>query len=417
MQSTLCYHDSLLYIENVSLEKIANQYGTPSYIYSRTTIENNWRQFDESFGDFPHQVCYAVKANSNIAILNLLVKLHSFFDIVSVGELVRVLAAGGKAEHVIFSGVGKSAFEIEFAIQKGVYCFNVESVPELERLEKIASQLQKKINIALRVNPNVDPDTHNYISTGLKENKFGIELDAIISIVNRITEFPSLNMIGLACHIGSQILSMKPFSMMIDKMLILYQQIKNMGICLDYLDFGGGLGIHYQDEKPPAIKEYVDMIKQKMSHYPVKIMIEPGRAIVGEAGVLLTRVEYIKETSHKKFAIVDAGMNDLLRPALYSAWQPVFPVIKHHDVLPSHYDIVGPVCESADFLAKNRQLTLYPNDLLAIDRAGAYGFSMSSNYNSRCLPAELLVDRDTVHLIRRRQTLEEMIALEKIIGD
>ena len=413
--SCLHYQQNELYIEQLSLKAIAEQFGTPCYVYSRAAIEKNWKSFDQAFQSLPHRVCYAVKANSNLAILSILAKLQSGFDIVSIGELARVIAAKGNLNKIRFSGVGKSYDEIEYAIKKGIYCFDVESEPELMRIQSIATQLGTVVNIALRVNPDVNPDTHAHISTGKKENKFGIDMNEIIPLCQQIKSMSSLSLVGIACHIGSQITKLEPFLLAVDCLIDLYKELQSIGLDIKHLNIGGGLGITYHHEKPPAIFDYAHALQQKLKELPIELIIEPGRAIVGNAGVLLTRVEYLKHTHHKNFAIVDAGMNDLMRPALYDAWQAILPVTKT-DGEKKQYDIAGPVCESADVLGKNRELSLQPGDLLAIDSAGAYGFSMSSNYNSRCRPAEVLVDDARVQLIRRRETIEELFALETIHG-
>lgn len=412
--SCLCYRGVNLYIENISLHQIAEKFGTPVYVYSQNAIISNWQAFTDAFSKIKyHRICYAVKANSNLAILNTLAKLDAGFDIVSLGELERVIKAGGLPEKIIFSGVGKSESEMTEAIRKNIYCFNVESEAELERLNAIAAKLKRIINISLRINPNIDPNTHAYISTGLKENKFGIEISQIIPICRRLPFFTSLHLIGIACHIGSQIVKINPFIRAIDRLLDIYQQLLDMNIQIRHLNLGGGLGIIYQDETPPSITEYVQALCNKIGNLPLEIIIEPGRSLIGNAGILLTRVEYIKHTSQKNFAIVDAGMNDLLRPALYQAWQNILPVTKKENG-ERLYDIAGPVCESADFLGKNRHLALQSGDLLAIDGAGAYGFSMSSNYNSRCRPAEVLVNNDKTMLIRRRETINDLFLLEPL---
>jgi diaminopimelate decarboxylase len=412
--SCLHYCNTELYIENASLKNVAEEFGTPCYVYSRAAIESNWRSFDQAFKTVPHHICYAVKANSNIAILHLLAQLNSGFDIVSVGELERVLAAGGDPNKIVFSGVGKSEIEITRAIEKKIYCFDVESEPELERLQTIASSLKTTINIALRINPNVDPHTHSYISTGLKENKFGIDSNDVLPLCLKLSSMKALRLIGIACHIGSQIVKLEPFLLAMDRLVEIYQKLNEHGIRIQHINIGGGLGITYRDEQPPGIDVYVNALQEKLSHYPIDIVVEPGRSIVGNAGVLLTRIEYLKHTGQKNFAIVDAGMNDLLRPALYHAWQDILPVALRHTET-KQYDIAGPVCESADFFAKDRKLAIHSGDLLAIDSAGAYGFSMSSNYNSRCRVAEIIVDGCRKHLIRRRETIDELFALEQII--
>lgn len=409
--SCLHYQGDELYIEKVSLETIAERFGTPCYVYSRKTIEDNWHAFDDAFQFIPHRICYAVKANGNLTILNLLARLQSGFDIVSVGELERVLIAGGDPKKIIFSGVGKKEEEITYAIHKGIDCFDVESTDELDRIQKIAEKLNKIVNIALRVNPDVDPNTHAYISTGLKENKFGIELSEVLPLCKKISSMTALRLIGIACHIGSQITELEPFMLAMDCMLDLYQQIRSSGIPITHLNIGGGLGIIYQHEKPPSVLEYAKALEKKLISHDVKIIIEPGRAIVGNAGTLITQVQYLKQSNHVNFAIVDAGLNDLLRPALYDAWHHILPVTIRHETK-KLYDIAGPVCESADFLGKNRDLALQLGDLLAIDSAGAYGFSMSSNYNARCRPAEVLVEGAEMKLIRRRETIQELFAAE-----
>jgi len=413
--SCLHYQENKLFIENVSLEEVAQHWGTPTYVYSRAALENNWSTFDQAFKGCRHRICYAVKANSNIAILNLFANKQSSFDIVSLGELERVIAAGGDPKKVVFSGVGKQEIEIEQALKKGILCFDVESEPELVRIQKIAAKLNTTANIAFRVNPNVDPRTHSYISTGLSENKFGIDFNEIIPLCQRLTTFPNLKLIGLASHIGSQIVELAPFMLAIDRLLELYKTLQSMGISLSHINIGGGLGIAYRNEQPPAIHDYAAILKEKLAPYPVELILEPGRSIVGNAGILLTRIEYLKHTQHKNFAIVDAGMNDLLRPALYQAWQAILPVTLRSTTEIKSYDIAGPVCESADFLGKNRELAIEAGDLLAVDTAGAYGFSMSSNYNSRGRAAEILIDGREMHNIRRRETIEDLFAAENIV--
>jgi diaminopimelate decarboxylase len=409
--SCLHYNGNDLYIENVSLKDVAEEFGTPCYIYSRAAIETNWQAFNDAFSGIPHRICYAVKANSNLAILNVLAKLNSGFDIVSLGELERVLAAGGDPQKIVFSGVGKKQIEIERAIEKNIYCFNVESEPELERMQQIASSLNATVNIALRINPNINPHTHSHITTGLNESKFGIDINDIIPLAKRISTLPSLKLIGIASHIGSQIVHLDPFLQVIDRLLMTYNQLSELGIRPSHINIGGGLGITYHDEHPPGIREYAHALQEKIKKQNIEIIIEPGRAIVGNAGVLLSRIEYLKHTQHKNFAIIDAGMNDLLRPALYDAWQNILPV-QLRNTEKKRYDIAGPVCESSDFLGKDRDLALNSGDLLAIDSSGAYGFSMSSNYNSRCRSPEILVDGTHASLIRRRESIEELFSSE-----
>jgi len=412
--SCLHYKNQSLCVERVSLAALAEQYGTPTYVYSKAKITENWHAFADALKPLKHRICYAVKANSNIAILQLLANLGAGFDIVSAGELARVLKAKGDPEKIIFSGVGKQVSEIKAAIAVGVSCINVESEAELIRLNDIAKQLNKKIAIALRVNPDVDPVTHAYISTGKRENKFGINADAILPLCKQLHQFEYLTLMGLATHIGSQLTDLTPFAQAIDCMLHLYELLKKEGITIKSINMGGGLGIFYEYKKPPSVADFGKLLHDKFQHYPVELTIEPGRAMVGEAGALLTRVEYIKTTEHKRFAIVDAGMNDLLRPALYQAWQAILPV--HEHALPmATYDVVGPICESADFLGKDRKLAIQQGDLLAVDCAGAYGFSMASNYNSRGRAAEVLVDGDKSHLIRRRETVDELYASERLV--
>lgn len=414
--SCIYYRGNDLYIENVSLKSIAEEFGTPCYIYSRKAIETNWHTFDNAFNPIQHRVCYAVKANSNLAILQILARLNSGFDIVSLGELERVIAAGGDPQKIVFSGVGKRQIEIEHAIESKIHCFNIESEPELERLNSIASSKNTIVNIAIRINPNVNPDTHAYISTGLDESKFGIFIEDIMPLAKKIKQMPALRLIGIASHIGSQIVSLEPFLLVVDRLLGVYGQLSSLGITLKHINIGGGLGITYHDEHPPGIKEYAHALQKKLLDHDLEVIIEPGRAIVGNAGVLLTRIEYLKHTPHKNFAIIDAGMNDLLRPALYDAWQTILPAEKHQKEK-KKYDIAGPVCESADFLGKDRELSLNAGDLLAIDSSGAYGFSMSSNYNSRCRAPEILVDDNETHLIRRREKTDDLFALEKTIPE
>lgn len=408
------YHNNELYADKVRVADLADQYGTPCYIYSRAAIESNWCAFDKALENYPHRICYAVKANSNLAILNLLAKLNSGFDIVSQGELERVLIAGGNPKNIIFSGVGKQTAEIMRALEVGIFCFNLESESELERLNDIATQKKQIASIALRINPNIDARTHRYISTGLHENKFGIEISQVMPLIAKIKKMPYLNLIGIGCHIGSQLTELEPFIQALDSLLELVARLTEAGIKLTQIDIGGGLGICYRDEKPPVISDYVAAIRKHVEKSQLEIILEPGRVIVANAGILLTKIEYIKQTAHKNFAIVDAGMNDLIRPALYEAWQNIIPVQSTHTATEKVYDIVGPVCESADYLGKDRQLSLEENDLLAICSAGAYGFSMSSNYNSRPRIAEVMVDGNKHHLIRARESFADLYAHEKM---
>jgi len=409
------YQKNELYAENVPLARIAEDVDTPCYVYSRATLERHWHAFNDSLGDHSHLICYAVKANSNIAILNLFARLGSGFDIVSRGELERVIHAGGALDKVVFSGVGKTQDDLHFALQHNIHCFNVESKAELDRLNNIAQQMGKKAPIALRVNPDVDAGTHPYISTGLKENKFGIDIKSAFEIYQYASNLAGINICGIACHIGSQLTDLTPFLDALDRVLALLDRLTNSSIQIQHLDLGGGLGIRYQNESPPQPEEYVTAIKKKLSQRDISIHLEPGRAITGNAGMLLTRVEYIKQNEDKNFAIVDAAMNDLLRPSLYDAWQEILPVIPQNHHTQQIYDVVGPVCETGDFLGKNRQLSITQGDLLAVRSSGAYGFCMSSNYNSRPRAAEVLVDDDHYHIIRQRETFDDLIKGESII--
>ncbi len=410
------YRDGRLYAEDVSLADLAARYGTPCYVYSRATIERHWHAFDAALSGVEHLVCYAVKANSNIGVLNVLARLGSGFDIVSVGELERVLRAGGDPRKIVFSGVGKRADEMRRTLEVGIHCFNVESVAELECLNIVAGELGKRAPVSLRVNPDVDAKTHPYISTGLKENKFGIDIAEAPQIYARAARLAHIDVIGVDCHIGSQLTEVAPFVAALERVLALVDQLAAQGITLQHLDIGGGLGITYRDETPPSPTDYARSLLPRLRERGMKVMIEPGRAIVGNAGVLLTRVEYLKPTAHKHFAIVDAAMNDLLRPSLYGAWQDIVAVVPRAGT-PAHYDIVGPVCETGDFLGKEREFCLAPGDVLAIRSAGAYGFTMSSNYNSRPRAAEVLVDADQVHLVRARETLDSLMMGETVLPD
>jgi len=409
------YRNGTLHAEDVDLTQLAAQFGTPCYVYSRAAIESRWRAFDDAFSGHDHLVCYAVKANSNIGLLNVLARLGSGFDIVSRGELERVLKAGGDPHKVVFSGVGKSADEIAFALHTGIHCFNVESEPELHEINRIAGELHTTAPVSLRINPDVDAGTHPYISTGLKENKFGIDIQDAPRIYALAARLPHIQVIGVDCHIGSQLTELTPFRDALARVLALVQQLEADGIQLQHLDLGGGLGIQYQNETPPAPAEYAQIVLTQLRGRNYQLIVEPGRAIVGNAGVLLTQVMYLKHTAHKNFAIVDAAMNDLIRPALYSAWQNIIPLVPHRSGNAQSYDIVGPVCETADFLGKQRELNLAPGDTLAVCSAGAYGFVMSSNYNSRPRAAELLVDGARVHVIRRRETVAELMTGESVL--
>jgi len=409
------YRGDLLHAEAVPLTEIAERFGTPCYVYSRATLERHWRAFDRSLGDHPHLICLAVKANSNLAVLNLMARLGSGFDIVSVGELERVLAAGGDPARVIFSGVGKRADELRRALEVGIRCFNVESEPELLRIDQVAGELGVIAPVSLRVNPDVDARTHPYIATGLKENKFGIDIQAAEPVYRRVADLPNLRVTGIDCHIGSQLTDLAPFLEALDRVLDLADRLESAGIPIEHLDLGGGLGIRYTGEVPPEPAAYASALLHRLGGRPYEVILEPGRAIVGNAGVLLTRVEYLKPTAHRRFAILDAAMNDLMRPALYQAQQEIVPVCLDGEAEPARYDLVGPVCETADFLGKDRLLALTPGDLLAIRGSGAYGFSMSSNYNSRPRVAEVMVDGTEAHLVRRRETIEDLFAGESVL--
>ncbi|MBA3581523.1 MAG: diaminopimelate decarboxylase [Gammaproteobacteria bacterium] len=411
------FKNGALHAENVSLETIAQQHGTPCYVYSRATLERHWHAFDVAFGKTPHLICYAVKANSNLAVLNLFARLGSGFDIVSIGELERVLAAGGVPEKIVFSGVGKQAHEIQRALEIGIKCFNVESEAELAQIQLIAARLNKQAPISIRVNPDVDAQTHPYISTGLKENKFGIDINEAARVYRDAQKMPNIRIEGVDCHIGSQLTRIAPYMDALDRVLSLVANLKTAGIHLTHLDIGGGLGIRYDNETPPLPRELIEAVLEKVAGLDMQILMEPGRAIVGNAGVLLTRVEYLKHNQEKHFAIVDAAMNDLVRPTLYDAWQDIVPVQLNSDSPAHTYDVVGPICETGDFLGKERLLSIKAGDLLAIRSAGAYGFAMSSNYNSRPRAAEIMVDDETLHVVRARETIAELFAHEHILPE
>jgi len=410
------YHGADLLAEQVRLADIAQQYGTPTYVYSRATLERHYRAFTDAAGSQPHLVCYAVKANSNIALLNLLARLGSGFDIVSEGELRRVLQAGGNPAKVVFSGVGKAESEIEFALNTGIKCFNVESEAELHRIARVAARLGKTAPISLRVNPDIDAKTHPYISTGLKANKFGIDITDAPRIYQLAASYPQLKVCGVDCHIGSQLTETQPFLDALDKVLALVDKLSELGIVLSHLDIGGGLGVTYLDETPPHPADYAAQVVQRLAAYPhLTLVFEPGRAIMANAGVLLTKVEYLKPGQEKHFAIVDAAMNDLIRPALYSAWMNIVPVKLQPELALQRYDVVGPVCETGDFLGKDRDLAIAEGDLLAVRSAGAYGFTMSSNYNSRPRAAEVLVDGNQLYLVRQREQWQDLWQGEQLL--
>ena len=409
--------DGQLWAEDVPLTDLAEQFGTPLYVYSRATFERHWNAFDKSVGEHPHLVCYAVKANSNLGVLNTLARLGSGFDIVSGGELERVIAAGGEASKVVFSGVGKTAPEMKRALELGIKCFNVESEPELERLNKVAGELGVKAPISLRINPDVDANTHPYISTGLRDNKFGIAFDRAPAVYQFAQGLENLTIKGIDCHIGSQLTDIEPFIDATDRLLALIDDLKAQGINIEHLDVGGGLGVVYRDELPPEPSEYAKALLGRLeNHQDLELIFEPGRAIAANAGVLLTKVEFLKHTEHKNFAIIDAAMNDLMRPALYQAWQDIVPV-NPREGEPVTYDLVGPICETGDFLGKDRALVLQENDLLAVRSAGAYGFVMSSNYNTRTRVAEVMVNGNKAHLVRQREELSSLWALENILPE
>ncbi|MFE8071220.1 diaminopimelate decarboxylase [Marinobacteraceae bacterium S3BR75-40.1] len=406
------YRDNRLFAEDVPLEDIAAQFGTPCYVYSRATLERHYRAYDNALKGHAHLICYAVKANSNLAVLDVLARLGAGFDIVSVGELERVLRAGGDPTRVIFSGVGKQAHEMRRALEVGIRCFNVESEAELERLDQVAGVVGKVAPISIRVNPDVDAQTHPYISTGLKENKFGIDIATAERVYRHAASLPNLEVVGVDCHIGSQLTSVAPFRDALQRLLQLIDRLAEDNIRIRHLDMGGGLGVTYDQEKPPEPGEYAALLLQELGERELELILEPGRSIAANAGVMLTRVESLKLTEHRNFAIIDGAMNDNLRPSLYGAWQAIVPVTRRSEGEKRRYDLVGPVCETGDFLGKDRELILEPGDLLALRSAGAYGFVMSSNYNSRNRPAEVLVDGDQVHLVRRRETIDDQLQLE-----
>ena len=409
------YKNEQLYVEDLPVKQLAEEFGTPLYIYSRATLERHWHAFDSALGKHPHLICYAVKANSNIGILNVMAKLGSGFDIVSQGELERVLAAGGDASKVVFSGVAKSRAEIMRALEVGIRCFNVESVAELHHINQIAGEMGKVAPISLRVNPDVDAHTHPYISTGLKENKFGVSVDEAREVYKLAATLPHVKITGMDCHIGSQLTELQPFLDATDRLIRLIEQLKEDGITLKHLDLGGGLGVTYTDETPPHPSDYATALLNKLKNYEdLEIILEPGRAIAANAGILLAKVQYLKSNESHNFAITDTGMNDMIRPALYEAYMNIIEIDRTLEREKAIYDVVGPVCETSDFLGKQRELAIAEGDYIAQRSAGAYGASMSSNYNSRPRTAEVLVDGNKAHLIRRRENLSELWALESI---
>ena len=410
------YKNNQLMAENLPVKQLAEQFGTPLYVYSRATLERHWHAFNNAFGEHPHLVCFAVKSNPNIAILNIMAKLGSGFDIVSQGELERVLAAGGDAAKVVFSGVAKSRQEIARALEVNIRCFNVESEAELLRINQIAGEMGKIAPISLRVNPDVDAHTHPYISTGLKENKFGVSVEQAREVYKLAATLPNIKIVGMDCHIGSQLTELQPFLDAVDRLIVLMEQLKQDGIHLKHLDLGGGLGVTYTDEAPPHPTEYAKALWEKLSAFSeLEIIVEPGRAITANAGILVTKVEYLKSNESRNFAIVDAGMNDMLRPALYQAYMNILEIDRTLAREEKIYDVVGPICETSDFLGKQRKLAIAEGDYLAQRSAGAYGASMSSNYNSRPRTAEVMVDSDKAYLIRRREALNELWQLESLL--
>ena len=409
------YKNEQLYVEDLPVKQLAEEFGTPLYIYSRATLERHWHAFDSALGKHPHLICYAVKANSNIGILNVMAKLGSGFDIVSQGELERVLEAGGEASKVVFSGVAKSRAEIMRALEVGIRCFNVESIAELHHINQIAGEMGKIAPISLRVNPDVDAHTHPYISTGLKENKFGVSVDEAREVYKLAATLPHVKITGMDCHIGSQLTELQPFLDATDRLIRLMEQLKEDGITLKHLDLGGGLGVTYTDETPPHPSDYATALLNKLKDYEdLEIILEPGRAIAANAGILVAKVQYLKTNESRNFAITDTGMNDMIRPALYEAYMNIIEIDRTLERERAIYDVVGPVCETSDFLGKQRELAIAEGDYIAQRSAGAYGASMSSNYNSRPRTAEVLVDGNKAHLIRRRENLSELWALESI---
>ena len=410
------YKNQQLFAEDVAITDIIAEHGTPAYIYSRATLERHWHAFDNSFGTHPHLICFAVKSNSNIALLNVMAKLGSGFDIVSQGELERVLVSGGEASKVVFSGVAKSHSEIERALDVGIRCFNVESIPELHRINDVAGKMGKIAPISLRVNPDVDAKTHPYISTGLKENKFGVSVQQAHEVYRLAKTLPNVKIVGMDCHIGSQLTELQPFLDATDRLIVLMEQLKEDGIELHHLDLGGGLGVPYNGEEPPHPTEYTEALLAKLKNYPnLEIILEPGRAISANAGILVTKVEYLKSNEDRNFAIVDTGMNDMIRPALYEAYMQITEVNQSLDREKATYDVVGPICETSDFLGKGRELAIAEGDLIAMRSAGAYGATMSSTYNSRPQAVEILVDGAKAYLIKARADFADLWRLEKLI--
>lgn len=413
--SSFEYRNGELFAEDVAVARIAAAYGTPTYIYSRAYLEQRFRSYADALAGRPHLVCYAVKANSNLAVLNVLARLGAGFDIVSVGELERALAAGAEPERIVFSGVGKTAAEMRRALEVGIGCFNVESAEELERLHGVAQGMGAVAPVSLRVNPDVDANTHPYISTGLKDNKFGIGIDVAAAVYRHAAALPHLRVTGIDCHIGSQLTATAPLLDALARVLGLIDQLAADGIAIGHLDLGGGLGVRYRDEQPPEPAAYMRQVLDAVGARPLKLVFEPGRSIAANAGILVTEIEYLKNNGYKNFCIVDAAMNDLIRPALYDAWMDIRPVRPRQTGAARSYDVVGPVCETGDFLGKERELDVAAGDLLAVSSAGAYGFSMSSNYNSRSRAAEVMVDGDRFYLVRARETIADQLRGESLL--
>jgi len=409
------YKNGTLQCEAVSLQQIANDYGSPAYVYSRAAFTRHYNEYRDALGEQAGMICYAVKANSNIAVLNVLATLGAGFDIVSIGELERVIRAGGDPSKVVFSGVAKTELEMRRALEVGVYCFNIESIPELDRLNGVAADMGLQAPISLRVNPDVDAQTHPYISTGLKENKFGIDIELAPKVYEYAATLSHIHIKGVDCHIGSQLTTLAPFLDALERVLGLIDTLAEQNIIIEHLDLGGGLGVVYDQEEPPTVVSYIGAIKERIADRSLSLSFEPGRSIAANAGVLLTTVEFLKPTEHKNFAIIDAGMNDNIRPSLYQAWQKVLPVTEATTPADTQWDLVGPVCETGDFLAKDRSLSLQQGDVLALMSSGAYGFTMSSNYNSRCRPIELMVDGAHTYIIRKRETLDDLMLGEQLI--
>ena len=409
--------NGVLHAEQCSLDQLAQQFGTPLYVYSKATFEKHYLDMDKAFEFIDHQICFAVKSNSNLAVLNVLAKLGSGFDIVTGGELARVLAAGGEPSKIVFSGLGKQEADIQKALEVGIACFNVESYAELDRIQKVAAQLGKKAPISLRVNPDVDAKTHPYISTGLKENKFGIPSDVVFETYQYAASLPNLDVVGIDCHIGSQLTETQPFVDALDRIIGMIEKLKELDIDLKHIDIGGGLGVTYKDETPPSVVEYANAMRPALEKLGLKVYMEPGRSISANAGVLLTKVDLLKPTNHRNFAIIDAAMNDLIRPSLYQAWMDIQAVTPRTNVETKQWDIVGAICETGDFLGKERDLALQTDDILAVLGAGAYGFVMSSNYNSRGRAAEVMVDGDQAHVIRKRETIESLWENETLLPE